>query len=83
MKYTKEYCREHRIVLHVGNNNDLVDKLRALHNVQYYYGTGGYEEEHCINLGDGCYCSRDFYKKEGYTVLTPEEFFKVEAYEIY
>lgn len=85
MKYTKEYLKKHPTVVFVGNNTDIICKIKAI-NGHSYTTRSVYGEEHCINLIDSCHCSRSWYEKNGYTVITLEEFLWSENlldYEIY
>jgi len=73
MKYTKEYLEKHPTVVFVGNNADIIAKVKAI-NGHDYTNTPCYGDEHCINLIDSCHRNRGWYERNGYTVITLEEF---------
>ena len=86
MKYTK-------IAVHVGLDYKAVQEIdKALGREKFYEAHSdpsscGYLEDHCINLEDSCHCSREWYEKQGYKIVSIEEFWRIhnktEVYEIY
>lgn len=85
MKYTKEYLKKHPTAVFVGNNADIIARVRSITG-HSYTNYPVYKEEHCISLVDSRHCSKSWYERNGYTVITLEEFLWGENllnYEIY
>lgn len=85
MKYTKEYLEDNPTVVFVGNDKSIIAKVKAI-NRHDYTDSCVYGDTHCINLIDSCHCSKDWYIKEGYKIISIEEFLADRGlldYEIY
>jgi len=85
MKYTKEYLKKHPTAVFVGNNADIIARVKSI-NGHSYTDHPVYKEKHCINLMNSCHSSKEWYEKNGYTVITLGQFLlniNSLAYEIY
>lgn len=81
MKYTKENLHG-KIAVHVGNDEETLNIIRKIFGLGTTSGCV-YREEHCINLQDGCHQTVSWYKQKGYEVISIDELFLNETYEIY
>jgi hypothetical protein len=69
-RYNIEDIRGKKIAVNV-HNKEQWDIVQKYFTIYYGYGTGGesYKDELCINMEDGCYCSKGFYIVEGYKII--------------
>lgn len=81
MKYTKEYCKGHKIACFVEGNDNILKQIKEAYDLSNSSGLV-YGDEHCLNLNTGRHQTRAYYRKMGYKIVNWRDLL-LQTYEIY